>query len=155
MINNWEKIRIPALTKHLPIDEVESLRELLHSVTAESSFLVRTFFFVFFGFSIPLQFLNNMEVWLVGGLIVIALFIIRLFYLKFFVKTNVFPETFFIPRGLITIVLFYKIPEQYKLIAFNESILFFIILSTGVIMMLGMIFYKKPAREIVEEGQFS
>ena len=92
---------------------------------------------------------------MVGGLIVISLFVTRVLYLKFFVKTNVFPETFFIPRGLITIVLFYKIPEHFKLETFNESILFFVILTTGVIMMLGMIFYKKPAQEIIEEGQFT
>jgi Kef-type K+ transport system membrane component KefB len=155
MINNWERIRIRALAKWFPIKEVESIRELLHSLTAESSFLVRTFFFVLFGFSISLLFLNNTEVWMVGGFIVLSLFLVRFLYLKFFVKTNVFPETFFIPRGLITIVLFYKIPAQFKLVNFNESILFFIILTTGVIMMLGMIFYKKPAKEIVEEGQFS
>jgi Kef-type K+ transport system membrane component KefB len=154
MINNWEKIKLPILKKYLPSQELEPVRHLLHSLTAESSFLVRTFFFVLFGFSIPLRFVESTEVWLVGGLIVIALFFTRLLYLKFFVKTNVFPETFFIPRGLITIVLFYKIPDQFKLSTFNESILFFIILTTGVIMMLGMIFYKKPATEIVEEGQF-
>jgi predicted membrane channel-forming protein YqfA (hemolysin III family) len=66
----------------------------------------------------------------------------------------VFPEVFFIPRGLITIVLFYKIPEQYRLTSFNESILFFVILTTGIIMMLGMLFYKKPAQDIVEESHF-
>jgi len=155
MINNWESIKVPALTKRFPMREVDSIRELLHSLTAESSFLVRTFFFVLFGFTISLQFLDNGEVWLVGGLIVISLLVTRLLYLKFFVKTNVFPETFFIPRGLITIVLFYKIPDHFKLVTFNESILFFIILTTGVIMMLGMIFYKKPAQDIIEEGQFS
>lgn len=36
-----------------------------------------------------------------------------------------FSEAFFIPRGLITIVLFYKIPEQFKLSTFNINILFF------------------------------
>jgi Sodium/hydrogen exchanger family len=155
MINNWEKIRIPSLMKFFPSQEVDPLRDLLHSITAESSFLVRTFFFILFGFTIPLAFMSSTEVWLVGGLMVLALFFTRLLYLKFFLRTNVFPETFFIPRGLITIVLFYKIPEKFKLTNFNESILFFIILTTGIVMTLGMIFYKKPAMEIVEEGQFA
>jgi len=140
--------------KRFPSEQIEPIRELLHSLTAESSFLVRTFFFILFGFSIQLKFISNSEVWIVGGLIVLALFFTRLLYLKFFVKTNVFPETFFIPRGLITIVLFYKIPAHFQLTNFNESILFFIILTTGIIMALGMVFYKKPAKEIIEEGQF-
>lgn len=155
MINNWEKIRLPVLRRYFPHEQVESLRHLMHSITAESSFLVRTFFFILFGFSIQLNFLAAGEVLLVGGLIVIALFLVRILYLRFFLRTNMFPESFFIPRGLITIVLFYKIPPELRLSSFNEGILFFIILTTGFIMALGMIFYKKRPEQIVEEGQFA
>jgi hypothetical protein len=66
-----------------------------------------------------------------------------------------FPESFFIPRGLITIVLFYKIPGNLKLSNFNDGILFYIILTTSLIMALGMIFYKKKPDQLVEEGQFA
>jgi Kef-type K+ transport system membrane component KefB len=154
MINNWEKIRINFLQKYFPVSQVEGIRLLLHSITAESSFLIRTFFFILFGFSITLNFLTETEIITVGSLIVLALFIIRLLYLKFFVRTNVFPESFFIPRGLITIVLFYKIPAQFKLNSFSEGILFYIILTTSIIMALGMIFYKKKAEDVVEESKF-
>lgn len=85
----------------------------------------------------------------------LSLFIIRLLYLKFYFRTQVVPEVFFIPRGLITIVLFFKIPEQLKLATFNDGILFFVILSTSIILSLGMVLYKKPAKAIVEEPQFS
>ncbi|HEY0678477.1 MAG TPA: cation:proton antiporter [Chitinophagaceae bacterium] len=155
MINNWEKFRLKVLQKYFPHDEVVELRHLMHTITAESSFLVRTFFFVLFGFSIQIQSVMNREVMLIGGSIVVALFVIRLLYLRFFVHTNIFPEAFFIPRGLITIVLFYKIPPHLGLISFNDAILFFIILTTGIIMALGMIFYKKRPEQIVEEGQFA
>lgn len=155
LINNWEKIRWPRLLRHFPIPEVESLRNLLHSVTAETSFLIRTFFFLLFGFSISLGFLSEKEVIIVGSMIVLALFIIRFLYLRFFVRTNIFPETFFIPRGLITIVLFYKIPDHLKLSTFNEGILLYIILTTSIIMTVGMIFYKKKPEQVIEEPQFS
>ena len=88
-------------------------------------------------------------------MIVDAVFAVRLLYLRFFVQTNVFPESFFLPRGLVTIVLFYKIPENLRLSAFNEGILFFIILTTSLIMAAGMIFYKKKPEQILEEGAFS
>lgn len=155
MINNWHLIRVPALQKFFPGEQVESLRHLLHSVTAESSFLIRTFFFVLFGFSISLNFYRHEEVLLVGSLIVLALFVVRLLYLRFFVRTNVFPESFFIPRGLITILLFYKIPVRFKLNSFNDGILFFVILATSIIMAMAMLFYKKRPEQIVEEGQFN
>ena len=154
LINNWEKFKWERLLKYFPHVQVESLRHLLHSVTAETSFLIRTFFFILFGFSISLRFLSEQEVILVGSLIVAALFLVRVLYLRFFVRTNLFPESFFIPRGLITIVLFYKIPEELRLSSFNDGILFFIILTTSIIMALGMIFYKKKPDQIVEEGQF-
>jgi Kef-type K+ transport system membrane component KefB len=154
MINNWEKIPAKKLVNLFPKKEVEVLREFLHSITAESSFLVRTFFFILFGFTIDLKFLRNTEVLLVGGLIVLALFLVRYFYLRFFFKTKIFPEVFFIPRGLVTIVLFYKIPTSMKLSAFNDDILFFIILATGVIMSVGMMMYKKKSHEIVEDLPF-
>jgi NhaP-type Na+/H+ or K+/H+ antiporter len=155
LINNWEKIKLPKVLAYFPHEQIEVLRDLLHSVTAETSFLIRTFFFLLFGFSISLQFLTEPDIIKVGSLIVAALFFVRLLYLRFFLKTNVFPESFFIPRGLITIVLFYKIPESLKLTSFNEGILFFIILTTSIVMAIGMLFYKKKPEEIVIEGHFT
>ena len=155
MINNWEKIKVNFLQKHFPTSHVDAIRDLLHNITAESSFLIRTFFFIIFGFSISLGFLRETEVLLIGTAILLALFVVGTLYLRFFLHTNVFPESFFIPRGLITIVLFYKIPEAMRLDNFDEGILFFIVLTTSIVMALGMMFYKKRPEQMVEEGQFA
>ncbi len=154
MINNWELIKLKALTRYFPMKEVLTLRHSLHSITAESSFLIRTFFFILFGYSINLSLLVQQEVVLVGSLIVAALALTRILYLRFMLHTNLFPEVFFLPRGLITIVLFYKIPDAMQLSNFNQGILFFVILTTSTIMMLGMIFYKKQPDELVTETSF-
>lgn len=155
MINNWEKIKFGKKKPMIANTEVVNVRQFLHSITAESSFLIRTFFFVLFGFSIDLKFISNTEVILVGSLIVLALFLVRFLYLRFFLKAKLFPEVFLIPRGLVTIVLFYKIPSNMKLSTFDDDILFFIILATGIIMSLGMMFYKKGNEEVIEDPQFS
>lgn len=155
MINNWEKIPYKKITGLFTLKELKALRESLHSITAESSFLIRTFFFILFGFTINLQFLTNDEVLLVGSCIVLALFLVRFLYLKFFFRTKIFPEVYLIPRGLVTIVLFYKIPTSMKLSAFNDDILLFVILATGIIMSIGMILYKKKNDEVVEDPLFS
>jgi Kef-type K+ transport system membrane component KefB len=154
-INNWEKLPAVKWIRQYPSEQVESLRGFLHSITAETSFLVRTFFFLLFGYSISLNFLSEQEVWLVGGSIVVILFIIRMFYFRFFVRSAVFPEAFFIPRGLVTIVLFYKIPASMKLGSFNDGILFFIIVATGLLMAIAMLLYRKKPEELVEQGAFS
>lgn len=154
-INNWEMISQWRLFNISGTDHLNSIRSLLHSITAESSFLIRTFFFLMFGYTIDLGFIFQKEVWIVGGMIVAALFVVRFIYLQFSLHTSAFPESFFIPRGLITIVLFYKIPEELKLSTFNDGILFFVILSTGFILALGMIFFKATPDQVLEEPQFS
>jgi len=154
-VNNWEKIPSRRLTKLFPHSEMLSIRHSMHSITAESSFLVRTFFFVLFGYSMNLDFIRNGDVVLVGSLVVLALFLVRFLYLRFFFKTELLPEVFLIPRGLVTIVLFYKIPSAMKLSSFDDDILFFIILATGIIMSIGMILYKKKNDELVEDPQFA
>jgi len=155
MINNWELLPVKYFARSFPRHKVEPIREFMHSITAESSFLIRTFFFILFGYSIDVRLLQTSETIMVGSGIVIVLFVIRWLYLKYSFHTKVFPEVFFIPRGLITIVLFYKIPTNLKLSTFNDGILFFVILSTGIILSIGMILYKKPNDQVIEDPQFS
>ncbi len=157
MVSNWEKIKYKSLTKYFPHSQIESTHELLHSITAESSFLIRTFFFILFGYSLNLKLLLNLEVLVIGSSLVVAMLLVRYFYLKLFVKENIFPELFFMPRGLITILLFYKIPSKLQLSEFNMGILFFVVLATSLIMLMGSIFYKTTKEintpdELFEQG---
>jgi Kef-type K+ transport system membrane component KefB len=151
LMNNWALVKIRHINLLFPKEKVDETTTLLHSLTAESSFLIRTFFFILFGFSIDIKAALQSQVVLIGSAIVFVLFITRFLYLRFFLKESVYPEVMFIPRGLITIVLFYKIPEAFKLREFNGGILFFVVLLSSVIMMLGMIFYKKGPDEIVDQ----
>lgn len=154
LMNNWQLVegKSKRFRKYFSSNEVAETTHFLHSITAESSFLLRTFFFVMFGYSINLQSLVNNNILLVGSLIIVVLLITRYVYLKFFVKERVYPEVVFIPRGLITVLLFYKIPQQYKLQNFDEGILFFVILASSLILMIGMLFYKQPSSSIQEEN---
>jgi Kef-type K+ transport system membrane component KefB len=151
LMNNWRLVSFKKVQQVFPQAEVEKITVLLHSITAESSFLIRTFFFVLFGFSIDLKIALQNEVMLVGSIIVGILLLTRFLYLRFFLREQVYPEVVFIPRGLITILLFYKIPEYLKLQHFNEGILFFVIMLSSLIMTLGMLFYKYRPDDPVEE----
>lgn len=84
-----------------------------------------------------------MGVILLGSLIALALFPVPVFYLRFFFRAKLFPETFLILRGLVTIVLFYKIPTVMKYGAFDDDDLSFLIFATGIIMAIGRILYKR------------
>jgi Kef-type K+ transport system membrane component KefB len=151
LMNNWRLVSFSRIQRIFPEKKVADITHLLHSITAESSFLIRTFFFVLFGFSIDIKMTLQNEVMLVGGVIVCALFLTRFLYLRFFLKEAVFPEVFFIPRGLITVLLFYKIPDELRLLHFNEGILFFVILLSSIIMTIGMFFYKYKPDDMIGE----
>ncbi len=142
MVSNWEKIKYRKLTNLFPHSQITETYDLLLSITAETSFLIRTFFFILFGYSIDLHLIINLEVLTVGSAIVAVMLLVRYLYLKLFLKSNIFPELYFMPRGLITILLFYKIPEGLRLTEFNKGILFFVVLATTIIMMFGSVFYK-------------
>lgn len=148
VVNNWELVRWKPLKSYFSDESVNDVVALLKSITAESSFLIRTFFFIIFGYSIKLSFLQDPNVLLLGSLIVIALMILRYIYLRILHKYTLFPELLYIPRGLITILLFYKIPEWQRIDTFDEGVLFFVILATGIIMMLGSLFYHDEPVEI-------
>jgi Na+:H+ antiporter len=151
LMNNWHLINVPKVNALFPQQRVNEATHLLHSITAESSFLIRTFFFLIFGYSINLNAIASSNIIAIGSVIVVILLLIRYLYLRFFIKESIYPEVFFIPRGLITVMLFYKIPTSYHPEKLQGGILFFIVIVTGLIMMLGMIFYKKKETEIVEE----
>ncbi|SJZ93372.1 cation:proton antiporter domain-containing protein [Sediminibacterium ginsengisoli] len=153
LMNNWSLIRSRRIRNAFPEEKVKETTQFLHSITAETSFLIRTFFFILFGYSIDVKLMFSQDVMLIGGLIVLILLVTRFLYLRFFLRESVYPEVVFIPRGLVTILLFYKIPGIFRLSSFNEGIVFFVILVTSFIMMLGMLFYKAAPVEIQSNEQ--
>ncbi|NOX48545.1 MAG: sodium:proton exchanger, partial [Chlorobi bacterium] len=103
-----------------------------------SAFLIRTFFFFIFGCSVSFALLYDFRIVITGSIIVGILYGIRYLYLRFLAKRNLYPELFIAPRGLITILLFYAIPEEYSIGLISEGVLFFVILVTSIIMMFGL-----------------
>jgi len=142
MLNNADLFIKGKLANYLHLERLQSVTKELSQITAETAFIVRTFFFILFGFSINLLLMNDINVILIGGLITIAILLTRFLFLRFISKSNVFPEIFIAPRGLITIVLFYSIPAHLQTDYFNEGILFFVIIASSVMMMIGIMSTK-------------
>lgn len=147
VVNNWELINFSFAQRFFNLEKVQDTSRFLKSITGESSFLIRTFFFVIFGYNIDLGFFQNHTVLLIGGAIVAALLAMRFIYLRILHSYHLLPELFYIPRGLITILLFYKIPDFRKLEGFDEGVLFFVILATALILMLGSLLYRDRPKE--------
>lgn len=117
--------------------------EQLRSVACESSFLLRTYFFVLFGYQMDLGLLNDIAVFKTGGLIVLALLAVRFLCLKYLVAIPLLPELFLLPRGLVTVILFYQIPTSHQAVSFNNGILFFVIIATNLLMAFGLMIARR------------
>lgn len=143
-INNRKVIRPKIIVEGVPQHMFDEVENNLKSITAETAFLIRTFFFILFGYSMNVGIFSQEEVWITGSMVVLDLLVIRFIFLRFIQsQKNTMPELLLMPRGLITILLFYGIPQQFKLNTFNNGILFFVILITSVLMMLGIMTAEK------------
>lgn len=143
ILNNSEIAFVGKLQKVVADVDMDGIVEQMKSITAETSFLIRTFFFILFGYSIQLSLLLNPIVWQIGSIIVVILLFVRFLYLRLILKSNLFPELLLLPRGLVTILLFYSIPIEKSLQGFDIGILFFVVVVTSLLMMIGLIFFRK------------
>lgn len=142
-LNNSDEIRIPLFRKYFIYPNLSKDLVQLHQLSAESAFLIRTFFFVIFGFTIVIDQFQDIALLKYGLLILGATYLIRLLYLKFVAKIAISPTLFITPRGLISILLFYNLPKEMRISGVETGLLFLIILSTSIIMSLGLLGAKK------------
>ncbi|MBY0543908.1 MAG: cation:proton antiporter [Sphingobacteriaceae bacterium] len=120
----------------------------LHQLSAESAFIIRTFFFVIFGFTMNIYELNDFYLIINGLLILISIYIIRFTYLAIFKKEHILPEGFVSPRGLISILLYYNLPENMRLPEISTAFLFMVVLGTSLVMTFGLMTSKKNVKPI-------
>jgi cell volume regulation protein A len=140
------------MSKWLNEDQLTTIFKNFKMITLESSFVVRTYFFVIFGFTIILGSLLNLKVWVVSILILGILYGIRYAWFRVVFRQEIFPDIWMAPRGLITILLYYSIPHALVVEGFNSGILLLVILASSTIMAISLIKYRKSeAKEPILE----
>lgn len=145
-IGNIDELRhIKFIQRFHPINfsrDVEKFRE----ITTEFAFLIRASFFILFGFLLDVSDLANSATLFFAICITAGIFSIRFLTLKIFrIKPN--PLTFIAPRGLITILLFLSIPPMAQIEPVNKSLITQVIVLSALVMMFGLMKYKKPEVE--------
>lgn len=143
-IGNMDELRhYKFIQKFHPVNfskEVHKLRE----ITTELAFLIRALFFMLFGFLIDIAEVLNTATTLFAICITLAIFLVRYIVLTIFkIQSN--PLVFIAPRGLITILLFLSIPLSQQIDQIDKSLITQIIILSALIMMVGLIRYKKPS----------
>jgi hypothetical protein len=139
MLNNHKLFWRGRLSKFVDDMRIERIQNDFHLLTVESAFVIRTFFFVIFGFSIILASLYNIQVVFYSLVIVLILYSVRLLWLAVFKSLPIFPLLYIAPRGLITILLFFGIPKEYQSANFDNGIVLLVIITSSLIMTFSLI----------------
>lgn len=117
-------------------------------IVAEATFLIRSLFFILFGFLIKTEEVFDFVTlpWAAG--IVVGILLLRIMFLKI-IGLKVFPLLFIAPRGLITILLFFSISAHDVIPLVNNALIIQVILMSIFIMMIGMLFVSKKIPESI------
>lgn len=120
--------------------EVKRFKE----ITAEITFLIRSLFFLLFGYLIETEELLNPTALNWAIVIVAIIYIFRFIQIKLS-GLSVFPLLFIAPRGLITILLFLSIDPAHAVPFVNKSLILQVIILSALFMMVGLIASRREA----------
>lgn len=126
--------------------EVHKFKELI----TEGTFLIRTVFFLLFGYLIETSEVLNADTFLWSVVIVAAALAIRAIQFKIF-KIPMLPMLFIAPRGLINILLFLSIVPAQNIPLVNKSLTLQVVLLSVLLMMIGLMITGKKKELLTEE----
>ncbi len=135
-IGNMDKIVELPLIKKITFLSID--REILRfkEITTEATFLIRSLFFLVFGFMIETKEILQQDSLQLALIIVAISLFIRALQLKI-TGNKLFPLLFIVPRGLITILLFMSISAGEHISFINRNLILQIIVISTLIMILG------------------
>ena len=151
ILNNYKVFFAGGLSRLINDEKVEHILADFKVVTGESAFVVRTFFFIIFGWSVSVGSMFSLKSIAIGIALLVIIYVVRAICLFIFSGKNIFPQIFLAPRGLITILLFFAIPKELTDKYDFNGVLLFIILASCLIMTWSLIRHKKNLEHLDNE----
>ena len=152
ILNNLPLLqKMPGL-QILEAKKLESDLNAFKHLTAEFTFVVRTFFFILLGYSTDLSDLAHLDAWAITAVILIITFVGRELIIRAFVGKETHPLIWFAPRGLITVLLFLNIPKEMQIIDFPNGALMLTVLGSILILTFGSIYDAKRSKMANKEN---
>ena len=143
VMNNNQLFRNRYFTRMIDFEELNVELDSFKNIVAELTFVIRSFFFILFGFYTSLSDLLSLSNLLCSLAISISIFLLRALFFITVLRVPITPLVFFAPRGLITILLFFSIPSTMLLPFMNVGVVTQTIFITILVMTFGNILYKK------------
>lgn len=146
-LSNIDELKHIEFFKKFPTVNFNNDVHKFREITTELAFLIRSLFFILFGFLIDATEVISTDTILIALIFTIVIFVMRYFILFIFkISTN--PLVYIAPRGLITILLFLSIPVSMQTPLLDKSLITQVIVLTALLMMFGLISYKKPVEAV-------
>ena len=142
LLGNIKELSKLKFLRKIKYQAIETEVKKLHELSIEAAFLIRSLFFLLFGFLMHTREVVNPDTILYALGIIAAIIGIRVLQLLYY-KIPLVPILFIAPRGLITILLFVAIiPEPTGSIV-TKSLVIQVIVISAIIMMLGLMLTPK------------
>jgi NhaP-type Na+/H+ and K+/H+ antiporter len=146
-LSNYKLLAVGKARKLFNEQALHRVLEEMHTITLETAFVVRTFFFVVLGITFDIRELLDMQALYISLGVLALIYLTRLVTLKVSMVKSLFPLVWLAPRGLITIMLVISVPAQYRT-EFPDSILLYVILISCLIMMGGLMSSKRDEEDV-------
>jgi potassium/hydrogen antiporter len=137
-LGNLDKFRQFKLVDRLHPETMERELNRFKDIVIEATFLIRTAFFLLFGFLISTEEIIYLDTMPIAAGMVALIFVLRAAQLLA-LRLPLLPLLFVAPRGLITVLLFLSIPATMAIPQVNKSLVIQVVIFTTLVMMLGMI----------------
>lgn len=151
ILNNPHVLRRFHVLDWMHSNHFDAELERLKHLTAEATFLVRTFFFLLLGYATDPGTFGDITAWLLAIGIVALIFGARWVTLYLANERQIFPLLWVAPRGLITATLFFSIPAGAAPEAFPKGTFILVVLISCIVMTAGM--QAGPIRRFLRRGQ--
>jgi hypothetical protein len=145
-LSNSRFVENTFIRKYVEFDKFNRDLESFRKILGELTFLVRSFFFIIFGYYTSVEGIFYPENLLTALLITSGILLIRWLFFSYVLRIRSSSLILFAPRGLITILLFLSIPAVYVIPEINTEVITLVILMTLLAMMLGNIISPRKAK---------
>lgn len=140
-IGNIDELKQFKWVEQFKLDELNREVTKFKELTIEGAFLIRSLFFLLFGYLIETSEVLNADTIIWAVAIMFLIFLSRAIQLKLS-RLPLLPLLFVAPRGLITILLFLSIDPSHTISLVNKSLIIQVIILTALLMMFGLMANK-------------
>jgi Kef-type K+ transport system membrane component KefB len=154
-LSNSRFVENTFISKYVEFDKFNRDLSAFRKILGELTFLVRSFFFIIFGYYTSIEGIFHVDNLLTALVITTGILVVRWLFFRLVLSMKSMSLVLFAPRGLITILLFLSIPAAFMIPEINTEVITLVILMSLLAMMLGNILSPgKGRREVGPASDF-